>query len=73
VAGAMRCQRSRASRGGAPGLELGARIVAGGLGVGVAEHVGDEGEVLAVVAYEPCRECVRRAWADSSTPAAALI
>lgn len=59
--------------GGAPGLELGARVATGGLDVGVAEHVGDQSEVLAVVVYEPCSQRMTQGVADSSTPAAAMI
>jgi hypothetical protein len=70
----LRCQRAPVRRGwvsaierfqrGAAILELGARVAAGCLEVGVSEHVGEQGEVAAVVAArtlcEPQR-FVRRA------------
>ena len=43
-------QRVERFQRGAAILELGARVAAGCLDVGVSEHVGDQGEVAAVVA-----------------------
>ena len=58
---------------GAAVLQLGAGVAARGRHVGVAEHVGDEREIAAVVADQPRGERVPRPCAVSSTPIATAL